>query len=207
MAILSNTIVVDCRTVEGTFTAKQTFKGGADVSASTSIGTSSAPSTVGTINVGGGIVASGGIISNKVYNAVWNDLADSIPVNEDAILEPGYCYCFDGEKYYKSPNYLSDGIIGIHSDTYGMNMGSKPGIKQLDCAVAGFVLAYVDKEYPVGTPLTCTKDGKLTSIKKRDKIRNPEKIVATYWKSEPNNVWGPEGSEIFVNGRKWVKVR
>jgi hypothetical protein len=146
-------------------------------------------------------------LSNKVYNAVWNDLADSIPVDDTVILEPGYCYCFDGEKYYKSTRYLDEGIIGIHSDTYGMNMGGKPGVKQLDCAVAGFVLAYVDKEYPVGTPLTCTKDGWLTEFSKQDKIEYPEKIVATYWKAEPAEKWGPEGSEILVNNRKWVKVR
>ena len=205
MAIYGNTVVVDCRATGNTFQDKQIFSYAGDVDANSVISSASTPGAINVTN--GGIIAAGGIKGDRVYNAIWNDLADSIPVNEDVELVAGKAYCFDGEKYFESTEYMADGYIGIHSDTYGMNMGSKEGIKQLDCAVAGFVLAYVDKEYPVGTPLTCTKDGKLTAIKKRDKIRNPEKIVATYWKSESNNVWGPEGKEVFVNGRKWVKVR
>ena len=161
----------------------------------------------GAINATGGIVSQEGIAGAKVYNAVWNDLADCIPVNDEAIIEPGYCYCFDGNKYYKSSKYLDEGIIGIQSDTYGMHMGHKPGIKQMDVAVAGFVLAYVDKEYSVGTPLTCGENGVLTEIRKQDKIEYPERIVATYWKNETHEYWGSETNKVAVNGRKWVKVK
>ena len=101
---------------------------------------------------------------------------------------------------------MDEGIIGIDSDTYGMNMGHKPGLNQMDVAVAGFVLAYVDKEYKPGTPLTCTENGYLTEIKKEDKIEYPERIVATYWKSESAEEWGSESRKVRVNGRKWVKV-
>ena len=40
-----------------------------------------------------------------------------------------------------------------------------------------------------------------------DKIKYPERVIATYWKSESNEEWGPEGDKIKVNGRKWVKVK
>ena len=141
-----------------------------------------------------------------MYGAVWNDLSDSIPVDDDCELECGYCYCFDGERYTKASRYLDDGIIGIHSDTYGFKMGSEEGKKKMDVAVSGFVLAYVDKEYKPGTPLTCTKNGYLTKIKFKDKLRYPEKIVATYWKNEPADEWGSDDRKVKVNGRKWVKV-
>lgn len=143
----------------------------------------------------------------KVYGAVWNDLADSITVNEDAEIEPGYCYCLKNGKYIKSSKYLDNGIIGIHSDTYGFKMGDKLDNKQLDCAVSGFILAYVDKDYLPGTALTCTKNGYLTKIKFKDKQRFPEKIIATYWKDELNEEWGPDNKKIKVNGRKWVKIK
>ena len=150
----------------------------------------------------------GTLTASAVYGAVWNDLSDSIPVDDACDLEHGYCYCFDGERYTKSSKYLDDGIIGIHSDTYGFKMGSEEGKKKkLDVAVSGFALAYVDKEYKPGTPLTCTKNGYLTKIKLRDKIRYPEKIVATYWKSEPAEEWGSDSKKVMVNGRKWVKVK
>ena len=148
----------------------------------------------------------GSIYASSVYGAVWNDLSDSIPVNDDCELEHGYCYCFDGEKYFKSSKYMDKGIIGIHSDTYGFKMGNEEGKKKMDVAVSGFVLAYVDKEYEPGTPLTCTENGYLTEIKKEDKIEYPERIVATYWKNEPADEWGSEDRKVKVNGRKWVKV-
>lgn len=147
------------------------------------------------------------VVCSKVTGAVFNDLADAIPVDEECNLEHGYCYCFDGEKYTKSSKYLDEGIIGIHSDTYGFKMGHEEGKKKMDVAVSGFVLAYVDKEYKPGTPLTCTESGYLTEIKREDKIEYPERIVATYWKSEPADEWGPDDRKVKVNGRKWVKIK
>jgi len=35
----------------------------------------------------------------------------------------------------------------------------------------------------------------------------PERIVAIYKKPELAETWGPEGSEIQVNGRHWVKIK
>lgn len=191
--------IIDLRQMENSWSGKQTISAEGEVISD---------STSGALTVStGGIYAASGIKSNTgVYNAVWNDLADCIPVDDECKVEPGYCYCFDGEKYYKSSKYLDEGIVGIDSDTYGMNMGRKPGLNQMDVAVAGFVLAYVDKEYKPGTPLTCTENGYLTEIKREDKIEYPERIVATYWKSESAEEWGSDSRKVRVNGRKWVKV-
>lgn len=153
------------------------------------------------LNVGGTIAG------GTVLGAVFNDLADAIPVGEGDVLEAGYCYGFDGEHYTKTSEYMQKSYIGIHSDTFGFLMGNEEGKKKLNVAVSGFVLAYVDKEYEVGTPLTCTTDGYLTEIKLEDKVNYPERIVATYWKNEPSEEWGPENKKVRVNGRKWVKVK
>ena len=195
-------------------TSHQDISGKANLSGATFTGavaitntTASSSTTTGALRVSGGIGAQGSIYGARVYNAVWNDLADCIPVDDDVELEPGRCYCFNGTNYHKSSKYLADGIIGIHSDTYGMHMGAKQGVKQMDVAVAGFVLAYVDQEYPVGTPLTCGPDGMLVKIEREDKIEYPEKIIATYWKKEPEEYWGSETQKVKVNGRKWVKIK
>lgn len=149
----------------------------------------------------------GSLTANAVYGAYWNDLADSIPLGEGDIVEPGYCYCFDGEHYTKTSKYMQQSYIGIHSDTYGFRMGFEKEKEKLDVAVSGFALAYVDKEYPVGTSLTCTKNGYLTEISKEDKRNNPEMVIAKYWKSEPNEEWGIDNRKVKVNGRKWVKIK
>ena len=161
----------------------------------------------GAVTIAGGLAIQGALRGAGVWGAVWNDLADCITVPEETDLAYGYAYCFDGEHYYKSSKYLDNGFIGIHSDTAGFIMGHKPELKQLQAAVAGFVLAYVDQEYAPGTPLTITTDGKLTAISMDDLSDNYHKVVATFWKKEPAEKWGPEGQEVPVNGRMWVKVK
>lgn len=195
-------------------TGAATITGGAYIGGAVKIG-NEADTEAGKTDKGALLVSGGAYIEKYirvgeeggVYGAVWNDLADSITVNNEAEIEAGYCYCLKDNKYIKSSKYLDNGIIGIHSDTYSFKMGEKAGEKQLDCAVAGFVLAYVDKNYLPGTALTCTKDGRLTKMKSKDKQRFPEKIVATYWKDEPNEEWGSDNRKVKVNGRKWVKIK
>lgn len=159
-----------------------------------------------------GMGVGGDVVGDSVYNAVWNDMVDCIEVPEDTKLEYGRCYIYDGETYKPSTKYLDDGIIGIHSDTAGFYVGSKPELKCLEVAVAGFALAYVDKIYKSGTPLTCGPDGILTELKEEDLECNPHKLVATFWKKEWATWWGfnrPQCNEhiIEVNNRMWVKVK
>ena len=161
----------------------------------------------GSTNIGGNINASGTITGSAVYNAVWNDLTDRIPVDNDCELEYGKYYCFDGQHYYQSNQYCPEGMIGIHSDTGGFEMGHKGGVKELQCSVAGFVLAYVDKVYPVGTALTPTCCGYLTEISKKDKAEYPERIVGTFWKPETEDFWGSDDRKVKVNGRCWIKIK
>ena len=191
------TVNIPGTTANNTFTGGQSFLGNIQ----------STSTTTGTLKIAGGLGVTEGIIANEVWGAVWNDLADCIAVPEDTELEPGYAYCFDGQKYYKSTKYMDDGFIGIHSDTAGFSMGYKQTRKQLKAGIAGFILAYIDQEYPVGTPLTLTEGGKLTKIKEKDIPGNPHKIIGTFWKKEPAEKWGPKGQEVKVNGRYWIKVK
>ena len=157
---------------------------------------------------GTAVACNGGIRAAKVYNAVWNDLADSIEVPQDTELEYGYCYKYKNGKVYKTDEYADPNVLGIHSDTAGMVLGIKPShIKCINLAVAGVVLAYVDNEYECGTPLVATKEGKLTKANKMTRVLHPERIVATYFRKENNDFWGPSSNKIAVNGRSWVKVK
>ena len=100
MAIYNGGItIVDFRQTDNSWSGKQTISAAGAVSSS---------STSGALTVStGGIYAASGIRSGTgVYNAVWNDLADCIPVDDECKAEPGYCYCFDRKKYYKSTKYF-----------------------------------------------------------------------------------------------------
>lgn len=168
--------------------------------------TASSSTSTGAITITGGLGVQGNIVASQVWGAIWNDLADCIQVPETITPEPGYCYCFDGENYYKASKYLDDGIIGIHSDTAGFMLGYKPEENQLHVAVAGFVLAYVDKEYSTGTPLTVTENGFLTEMKEEDIVKSPHKLIGTFWKTEEADLWGPEDQKVAVKNRFWIKL-
>jgi len=150
------------------------------------------------------ITSAGELYAAKAYASVWNDIADFIKV--DCEVEYGYVYVID-ENYIvkKSSTYCQTGIIGITTDTYGFGLGNRiHGDKQnmAPISIGGFVLAYVDKLYVPGTPLTSGVDGTLTEILQEDKINHPERIVATFFKPEYNLEW----NGIKVNNRNWVKV-
>lgn len=102
-----------------------------------------------------------------------------------------------------SNEYCQEGIVGIASDTYGYGLGRKDIANEIPIAVAGIVLAFVDMEYPSGTPLTCTKDGYLTKMSRYKVTMYPERIVATFYKKESLENW----NGIEVKGRHWVKIK
>lgn len=139
--------------------------------------------------------------AGAVHNAVWNDLADCIEVPEDTDLEFGYCYTWNGNKVEKTSR-KSKNCIGIHSNTAGLFMGEKP-VRTIQAAVAGFALAYTDKIYPEGTPLTWSDDGKLTKCTVLKRVLHPERVIATFYKEEKQESW----HGVKVNNRHWVKIR
>lgn len=179
------------------------IEGGSNVTNSTLASVNESAALV----VKGGIVATSGITAEKVYHAVWNDISDAIEVQDSLDVAPGFCYYFDGKEYHKTSKYCQKGIIGIHSDTAGDVLGKKGKHKELDIAIGGFVLAHVDREYIPGTPLTSTKDGLLTKMKRYHVVKYPERLVGEYWKPESEEEWGAEDHKVPVCGRHWIKVK
>ena len=146
----------------------------------------------------------GYLYATKIYNAVYNDIADFQEVDDKIIY--GKCY-YDTKEGAKICNKRCQmAVIGIASDTYGFGVGKVEDEGYAPFAVAGWVLAYVDKEYPTGTPLTNDENGNLTEILSAEKREFPERIVAIYKKKEESLFWGPN-DDVRVDGRHWVKVK
>lgn len=144
--------------------------------------------------------------AEKVWNAVWNDYADFQKLADR--LEYGLAYydTKEGARICNQRCQLS--VMGIASDTFGhaVGQGANEG-QELPIAVAGWVLAYVDKEYPCGTPLTNDEKGWLTEMTLQEKRDYPERLIATYKKIETRETFGTEAHQVSVNGRHWVKVK
>ena len=97
-----------------------------------------------------------------------------------------------------------DFVLGIYSDTYGMSVGSNAygTNNSVPVAVAGFALAYVDKEYKPGTPLAVKSKGLLTKASLFRRIFNKKSIVGYFDRKETNDLY----ISTHVNGRSWIKV-
>lgn len=154
-----------------------------------------------------GVPLSGNFKADKIWNAVWNDIADFQLLCDR--LEYGRCYydTKDGARICNERCQMS--VIGIASDTFGFGVGSNasPTNPQVPIAVAGWVLAFVDKEYECGTPLTNDEFGNLTEMTRQEKMEYPERMVAIYKRKEMDKEWGPTGNKIQVNNRHWVKIK
>lgn len=150
------------------------------------------------LKVEGGIYATNGIGASKVFNAVWNDIADFVEVPWNFKIEYGKAY---------TRNRIGDIVLanegkalGIASDTYGFGVGHKEGKKQMPIAIGGWVLAYIDKLYEPMTPLKAGKDGVLTELLDTD----PAYLCLGFFdRTENFEDW----NGIQVNGRHWVKVK
>ncbi len=156
--------------------------------------------TAGAVIIKGGLSVAKNIYAAAVHNAVWNDLVDCMEVPEDTSLEFGYCYSWEGDSVIKSSRSFKN-CIGIHSNTAGFVMGEKK-TKTIQAAVAGFVLAYVDKIYPEGTPLTWGNGGILTKCSLLKRVLHPERVIATFYREEKEEKW----HNLPVSGRHWVKI-
>jgi hypothetical protein len=152
-----------------------------------------------------GIMVDGDLIADRVWNAVWNDLADYQPLNDELVF--GKCYYDTLEGARLCTERCQKSVIGIASDSFGFAVGVND-FRQVPIAIAGWVLAYVDKEYEPGTPLTNNEQGILTEMTKEEKSEFPERIVGIYKRKEYQEKWGPaEESMVEVDGRHWVKVK
>jgi len=179
------------------------FGSGVGLYASDLITMNPSTGTITTTNISG--ASRGGTISgfSKVYNAVWNDYADYISLEGPTPIIPGRVYSYNGHFHQIASSYAEMGVIGICSDTFSFVAGHKEDEFQVPIAVCGFVLAYVDKVYPSGTPLTSATDGGLTEMTLETKMKFPERLLATFYKEEKSTAW----YGIEVNGRHWVQVR
>jgi len=143
--------------------------------------------------------------ATRVYNAVWNDIADFQDLIDDLI--PGKCY-YDTDNGAKICNLkCQKSVIGIASDTYGYGIGQSSDKKQVPISVCGWVLAYVNGNCNIGDVLTSDFDGNLIKMTDEEKCKFPERIVAIYKKAEHNEYFGTKDNKIEVKGRHWVKVK
>lgn len=143
----------------------------------------------------------GNISATKVFNAVWNDLAEFRTVKAGEEKIPGKVYVATEDGLVLASKKAQQGTIGVYSDTYGYALGGKESKNMIPIGISGWVLAYVDKKYPIGTALVSGPNGILTKASCCDKVFNPERIVGII-ETSPSSY-----NNLKIDGRYWVKVK
>lgn len=82
-----------------------------------------------TLNLGGNLEATGDISAKRVFNAVYNDLAEAFPLSDpEEVIEVGELVEVDPatNKYRKCQERYSKYVVGVCSDSYGQLLGGNP---------------------------------------------------------------------------------
>jgi hypothetical protein len=156
------------------------------------------PSGEGSLGIDGQLYAA------RIHNPVWNDVVDFQKLNDR--LVPGLCYFDTIEGARVCTERCQKSAIGVASDTYGIAVGKRQDQPQVPIAVAGWVLAYTDRVYDSGTPLTNDHRGFLTEMTMAEKHDYPERLLGIFKKPEYDLEFGLD-TKVKVDGRCWVKVK
>jgi hypothetical protein len=122
--------------------------------------------TIGAIT-GGAVTVSGDFTANRVYNAVWNDLAEFFEKESDS--EAGDVIV-QGEGGVKKSSSRGDVcVVGVHSDTYGYVLGSENSEAKTPIGLSGRVNVKVREPLKIGDLLISDVDGFATRATEVDK--------------------------------------
>lgn len=157
-----------------------------------------------TTEVYGDLTVTGEMSASRVWNAVYNDLVDYVVLADNEELRYGYVYFQDTDGVKVANKRCQKGVVGIASDTFGFALGLQKNKNMVPIGLCGWVLAKVDYDYSIGTPLTNNENGELTEMSHEEKVNYPERMLATMSRKEINTMWN---NKVEVNGRHWVKIK
>lgn len=130
-----------------------------------------------TIKNDGTIVAKGDITGKRVFGAVYNGFGEIFRKSKDEVIEYGDLVCIreDGLAHKVSTEEDLDRIIGICSDTIGVEMGGDtidlPEEEKLEVEMVGKIWVKTDDIIKPGDMVQAKPNGKVSkTYTKRDKI-------------------------------------
>lgn len=106
--------------------------------------------------------------ATRVYNAVYNDLAEFMFKAEDA--EPGDVMIQTKNGLMRSSKRGDRAVIGVYSDTYGYALGAEDAGSKLPIGISGRVLVKVREELKIGDLLISDVDGFATKATKEEEL-------------------------------------
>lgn len=102
------------------------------------------------------LVASGTVSATKVYNAVYNDLAELFECDNPSEYSPGDIVIFNNKSVSLPEKELDNRVVGVYSDTYGQLLGGEQRIdiegytNFIPIGISGRVRIKIEGEFKTG---------------------------------------------------------
>lgn len=149
-----------------------------------------------------GLGVRGAFSAHRVYNAVYNDYAESFefdPSIDRMDLEPGRVYKMTEDGVRKTEQRAEKSVIGVYSDTYGHLIGAKSTYKvdsgqgsKIPIGIAGRVRVWVHETLEIGDLLVADADGfatKATDEERKDVGIVFGKVLESSADKQPKRIW------------------
>jgi len=95
--------------------------------------------------------------ASKIYNAVFNDLAEFMEKAEDA--EPGQCMVMTENGVVPSRKRGDKAVVGIYSDSFGYALGAEDQENKIPIGISGCVWVKIKELVEIGDLLISDVDG------------------------------------------------
>ena len=102
--------------------------------------------------------------ATRVYNAVYNDLAEFMPKAEDA--EAGQVLVMTEKGLTASKTRGDCAVVGVFSDTFGQALGADDQENKLPVGISGRVNVWVSEEVKIGDQLISGDETGFASVKR-----------------------------------------
>lgn len=99
----------------------------------------------------------GYLYATRVYNAVWNDLAEFMPKAESA--DPGQVMVMTANGLVPSKKRGDKAVVGVYSDSFGYALGAEDQENKIPVGISGRVWVSVREPMEIGDLLISGPDG------------------------------------------------
>jgi len=126
--------------------------------------------------------------ATKVYNAVFNDIAEFMKAAEKS--QPGNVMIISEKGLIKSNKRASTLVAGVHSDTFGYALGADGSEDKIPIALSGTVKVFIKGKVKAGDFLISYKDGFACRANIFDRIFKKRAIIGVALESGENTrIW------------------
>ena len=123
--------------------------------------------------------------ATRVYNAVYNDLAEFMDKAEET--SPGDVVVQTKDGLIKSQKRADIKAIGVHSDTYGYALGAEDQENKIPVGISGTVWVKIDGKFKIGDMVVSHKNGKAIKANLIEKLFKRDALIGKILKDNKEN--------------------